>query len=186
LSGQSGQPWALGAGAATGSKNPLTGLYQTSDERFISVVMLQGFHYWPDFVEHLDRPDLIEDERFNSVEKLAENAGVASDIIREEIAKRTLAQWTEKFQTLQGQWAPVQNTVEVADDAQVRANGYITGATTSDGRDFELVTTPVQFDEAPADTARAPEFNEHCEEILAEAGIDTERMLELKVAGVIA
>lgn len=186
LSAQSGQPWALGAGAATGSKNPLTGLYQTSDERFISVVMLQGFHYWPDFVEHLGRADLIEDERFNSVEKLAENAGAAGDIIREEIAKHTLAEWTEKFKTLKGQWAPVQNTVEIADDAQVLANGYMTGSTTSDGRDFDLVTTPVQFDESPAATARAPEFNEHCEEILAEAGIDMERMIELKVAGVIA
>jgi len=186
LSAQSGQPWALGAGAATGSKNPLTGLYQTSDERFISLVMLQGFKYWPDFCRHLDREDLIEDERFSSHEKLSENAAAAGDIIREEIAKHTLAEWTAKFQTLQGQWAPVQNTVEVAADAQVRANGYITTSATKEGTAFELVSTPVQFDGDPATTRRAPEFNEHCEEILAEAGIDTERMLELKVAGVVA
>ena len=49
-----------------------------------------------------------------------------------------------------------------------------------------MVSTPVQFDGRPADTARAPEFNEHCDEILEEAGIDAERMIELKVAGVIA
>ncbi len=186
LSAQSGQPWALGAGAASGSKNPLTGLYQTSDERFISLVMLQGFKYWPDFCRHIDREDLIEDERFSSHEKLGENAQAAGDIIREEIAKHTLAEWTAKFQTLAGQWAPVQNTVEVAADAQVRANGYITSCATKEGTEFELVSTPVQFDGEPAQTARAPEFNEHCDEILAEAGIDTERMIELKVAGVIA
>ena len=186
LSGQTGKPWSLGGGGAAGSKNPLTGIYQTSDERFISVVMLQGFHYWPDFCRHIDREDLIEDPRFDSVENLSTNAGLAGDIIREEIGKQTLEEWTAKFQTLKGQWAPVQNSVEVAADPQVRANGYITGATTKEGTDFELVSNPVQFDEQPATTARAPEFNEHCEEILQEAGIDMERVIELKVAGVIA
>jgi crotonobetainyl-CoA:carnitine CoA-transferase CaiB-like acyl-CoA transferase len=186
LSGQSGKPWQLGAGAASGSRNPLAGLYQTSDERFISLVMLQGFHYWPDFCRHIEREDLVDDPRFNSVENLAANSRDAADIIRAEIAKRTLAQWTEAFRTLKGQWAPVQNTVEVMADAQVRANGYITGTSTKEGTDFEMVSTPVQFDGAPAATARAPEFNEHCDEILAEAGIDAERMIELKVAGVIA
>ena len=186
LSGQSGKPWALGGGGATGTSNPLTGLYQTSDERFISLVMLQGFHYWPDFCRHIDREDLIEDERFNSHENLSANAGTAGDIIREEIARHTLSEWTEKFRTLKGQWAPAQNSVEVAADAQVRANGYITGTATKEGTDFEMVSTPVQFDETPANTARAPEFNEHCDEILQEAGIDAERMIELKVAGVIA
>ena len=80
----------------------------------------------------------------------------------------------------------MQNTVEVAADPQVRANGYITGSATKEGTEFELVATPVQFDGEPAQTARAPEFNEHCAEILAEAGIDAERMIELQIAGVIA
>ncbi|GAB5450163.1 MAG: CoA transferase [Halioglobus sp.] len=186
LSAQSGKPWMLGAGASTGSSNPLTGLYQTSDERFISLVMLQGFKYWPDFCRHLGREDLIDDERFDSHENLSANAGAAGDIIREEIARHTLAEWTAKFQTLQGQWAPVQNTVEVAADAQVQANGYMTSSATREGDAFDLVATPVQFDGTPATTRRAPEFNEHCDEILAEAGIDVERMIELKVAGVVA
>jgi crotonobetainyl-CoA:carnitine CoA-transferase CaiB-like acyl-CoA transferase len=186
LSAQNGKPWRLGGGGASGSRNPLTGLYQTSDDRFISLVMLQGFHYWPDFCEHLGRPDLIDDDRFNSVEKLGDNAGAAGDIIREEIAKHTLAEWTRMFATLKGQWAPVQNTVEVASDAQVQANEYLVPCTNGDGESFRLVCTPVQFDEEAATTARAPGFNEHCEEILAEAGIDTQRMLELKIAGIVA
>jgi len=186
LSAQSGKPWQLGGGGASGSSNPLTGLYKTADERFVSLVMLQGFHYWPDFCRHIDRPDLIDDPRFNSVENLAENAGQAGDILRAEFAKHTLAQWTQKFQTLKGQWAPVQNSLEVTQDAQVLANGYIQGATTSNGTPFDLVATPVQFDEIPASTSRAPEFNEHCDDIMLEAGIDMDRIIELKIAGVLA
>jgi crotonobetainyl-CoA:carnitine CoA-transferase CaiB-like acyl-CoA transferase len=48
------------------------------------------------------------------------------------------------------------------------------------------VTTPVQFDEQPAATHRAPEFNEHGDEILQELGMDMERIIALRVAGAVA
>ena len=80
----------------------------------------------------------------------------------------------------------MQNTLEVAADPQVRANGYMQGAETRDGTPFELVASPVQFDAQPTGTARAPEFNEHCDEILGELGIDMDRILALKVAGAVA
>ena len=51
---------------------------------------------------------------------------------------------------------------------------------------FTLVTTPVQFAGEPSPPKRAPEFNEHCEEILAGIDCGAEEMLELKVAGVVA
>ncbi len=57
---------------------------------------------------------------------------------------------------------------------------------TADGMPFTLVTTPVQFAGEPSPPKRAPEFNEHCEEILAGIDCSTEEMLELKVAGVVA
>ena len=186
LSLQSGSPWSLAAAAAGGGPgNPLTGLYRTSDDRFVSVVMLQAFVYWPDFCEHIGRPELASDERFASSEKLAENAAAARAIIAEVIAGATLAEWTERFSTLEGQWAPVQNTLEVAADPQVRANGYIARSATRDGTEFELVASPVQFDEKPTETGRAPEFSEHGDEILQEFGFDWDRILELKAAGAV-
>jgi len=110
---------------------------------------------------------------------------VAREIIQEEIGKKTLAEWTAHFQTLQGQWTPVQNTLEVAADPQARANGYMQGAQTKEGTPFDLVATPVQFDEQPSGTARAPEFNEHGDEILKEAGYEMEQILELKAEGAV-
>jgi crotonobetainyl-CoA:carnitine CoA-transferase CaiB-like acyl-CoA transferase len=79
----------------------------------------------------------------------------------------------------------VLNTLEVAADPQVRANGYIASAKTKEGTPFELVATPVQFDEQPTPTSRAPEFNEHGDEILHELGYDMDRILELKAAGAV-
>jgi crotonobetainyl-CoA:carnitine CoA-transferase CaiB-like acyl-CoA transferase len=68
----------------------------------------------------------------------------------------------------------------------VRANGYLQEAVTRDGTRFELVASPVQFDEAPTATRRAPEFNEHGDAILQELGYDWDRILDLKAAGAVA
>jgi crotonobetainyl-CoA:carnitine CoA-transferase CaiB-like acyl-CoA transferase len=49
-----------------------------------------------------------------------------------------------------------------------------------------MVTAPVQFDEEPAVPGRAPEFNEHGDEILADIGLDSDAVVDLKVRGVVA
>lgn len=186
LSLQTGRSWQMPAIGSGGSFNPLVGTYRTSDDRFVCFVMLQAFAYWADVCEHLGRQDLISDERFATAEALGQNPGPAGEIIAEEIAKKTLAEWSEIFRTLKGQWAPVQDTLEVAADPQVRANGYMQKATTSGGTDFELVASPVQFDEQPTPTQRSPEFNEHGDALLQELGLSMDRILELKALGAIA
>ena len=186
MSLQSGQPLTpppVGGHAAI--TNPLVGTYRTKDDRYVALVMLQYFAYWADFCRHIEREELIEDERFTTAEKLAENALQAVEILREVFAKKTLAEWTQQFQTLRGQWAPVQNSLEVASDAQARAMGYIAATETSDGTPFEMAASPVQFDEQPTPTGRSPEFNEHGDEILQELGLDMDRILELRISGAI-
>jgi crotonobetainyl-CoA:carnitine CoA-transferase CaiB-like acyl-CoA transferase len=161
------------------------GIHRTSDDRYISLVMLQAAPYWADFCRHIDRPELIDDPRFDSPEKLASNAGEASDIIAAVIAQHPLAYWSEKLQTLKGQWAPVQNSLEFPHDPQVVANGYMARTATRKGVAFDLVATPVQFDEEPGATRRAPEFNEHGDEILGELGYDMDAILELRIQGAV-
>ncbi len=178
-----GSPPVGGHAAAT---NPLVGIYRTSDGRYVSFVMLQAFSYWADFCNHIERSELARDPRFDSAEHLAKNALAAVDIIREAIGSKTLAEWTQRFQTMRGQWAPVQNTLEVAADPQVRAMGYLAATETADGTPFELGASPVQFDEQPTPTARAPLFNEHGDEILQELGLDWDQIIELRAAGAIA
>ena len=185
LSLQMKRPWGTPMPGGTGSFNPLVGVYQTKDGRSLCLVMLQASRYWADFCEHIDRPELATDPRFADNEKLQTNASEAAAMVREVLATRTLAEWSERFQTLQGQWAPVQNTLEVVEDPQMRANGYMARTATREGTEFELVASPVQFDEAPTPTHRAPEFNEHGDEILQELGFDMDRILELKAAGAV-
>jgi len=191
--------WAMSAGIAMslgqrapwraeqvrGGANPLVGIYRTSDGRDLTFVMLQAVEYWPDLCKHIGREDLIDDARFATHEQLARNAQDAREILQAEIGREALAVWRARFQTLKGQWAVVQNTHEVASDPQFVANGYLVEAETRAGAAFQLVSSPVQFDGNPHATRRAPEFNEHGDEILSEAGFDTERVLEMKMSGAV-
>jgi crotonobetainyl-CoA:carnitine CoA-transferase CaiB-like acyl-CoA transferase len=88
--------------------NPLVGVYETKDNRYISLVMMQPTKFWADVCRHIDREDLIDDPRFATVESIAEHTGEAVEVLREAIGTRTLPEWSERFATLAGPWAPVQ------------------------------------------------------------------------------
>ena len=164
--------------------NPLVGSYRTSDDRWISLAMLTPGRFWADFCAHIERPDLATDPRFATAEALMtpESTQAATELIADAFAHKPFEHWVNQLQTLGGQWAPIQNALEVGNDPQLRANGYIRPVTDADGNERELVASPVQFDNTPPELDRAPQFAEHTDEILAELGYDAERILELRLA----
>jgi len=167
-------------------RNPLSGgAYQTSDGRWVLLGMLQPGAYWPEFCERMGRPELITDERFESGEKIMENALAGIDYVIEMVGGLTLQEFTERMNGAKGQWAIVQNTYEAGMDPQARANGYIAEVTDADGIPRELVLNPVQFDETPAVISRSPQFAEHTDEILRELGRSDEELIALKIAGAV-
>lgn len=191
LSGQSGKPWSQPPTGFDHLRNPLVHSYRTADGRWLNFTMLQGFKYWPQACELVRRTDLLDDPRFDTPQTLSENAPVAARIFAEEIAKAELAEWERRLHSggFTGQWAVVQDSTEVSGDSQVRANDYMVSAQSSTGVDFELAATPVQFNESSCPTRRAPDFNEHCEEILREAlglELDDEAIIQLKIDGAVA
>ena len=181
LSLRLGEPIVPGPLGAHGSPhNPLTGLYRTSDGRYLSLVMLQPTKFWADVCEHIGRPELADDPRFATAELIAENTPAGVEILREAIATRTLAEWTERFATLAGPWAPVQDSLQAGHDPQVRANEYIVSA-----GELELAASPVQFDVTAPGLGPAPEFAAQTEEVLLELGLDWDRIIALKEAGAV-
>ncbi|GAB2831534.1 CoA transferase [Actinocorallia aurea] len=181
LSAHLGEPMVAAKTGVHGSPaNPLTGLYRTADGRYLSLVMLQAEKFWADVCRHLDRPDLIDDPRFATGADIAANTGQAVEILREVVATRTLAEWSERFTTLSGPWAPVQDSFQVVSDGQVRANDYLV-----DTGELTVAASPVQFDVASPKAGPAPEFAAQTEEVLLELGLTWERVIELKTKGAI-
>ncbi|HSO97102.1 MAG TPA: CoA transferase [Acidimicrobiia bacterium] len=165
--------------------NPLVGTYPTKDGRFIILVLLQADRYWPDLCQHLDRPDLLDDPRFKDGAARYEHRRECIEVLRGVFRTRTYDEWRERLQTLEGVWAPLQTTLEVHDDPQAVANGYLEPITTSTGAEFRLPANPVQFDETPPEVGGAPEHGEHTDEVLLELGLTYDEILEHKVTGAV-
>jgi crotonobetainyl-CoA:carnitine CoA-transferase CaiB-like acyl-CoA transferase len=165
--------------------NPLVGTYPTKDGRFIILVLLQADRYWPDLCKHLERPDLLDDPRFKDGAARYEHRAECIQELREIFRTRTYAEWCDRLQTLQGVWAPLQTPLELHDDPQAIANGYLEPITAASGAEFRLPANPVQFDETPPSVGCAPDHGEHTEEVLLELGLTYDEILEHKVTGAV-
>ncbi len=165
--------------------NPLVGTYPTKDGRFISLILLQADRFWPDLAAHLDRPDLLDDPRFKDAAARYENRRECIQVLRDIFRTRTYDEWRERLQTLQGVWAPLQTPLEVHDDPQVVANGYLEPIESDGGSRFVLPANPVQFDETPASVRRAPDHGEHTDEVLLELGLSYDEIIEHKISGAV-
>jgi crotonobetainyl-CoA:carnitine CoA-transferase CaiB-like acyl-CoA transferase len=187
ISQRTGVPYVKREPGSGAQGNPLVSSYRTADDRWITFCMLQGFRYWPEVSRVLGRPEWAGDPRFASPELLFENHEAAAGLVAGVMATATLAEWKERLRDLKGQWSPVQDSLDIAGDPMVRANGYLQETQTQDGVPFELVTSPVQFDGRPAEPRRAPGFNEHGDAILrSELGLDEDAIVDLKAKGIVA
>jgi crotonobetainyl-CoA:carnitine CoA-transferase CaiB-like acyl-CoA transferase len=166
--------------------NPLSATYATKDGKYLTLTCLQAAKYWPEVVGLMGQPELATDERFADAASITANVAEATALLREAFAQGTADEWRERFADFSGQWTMVQDMLEATTDPQSVANGYVQDCETADGTPFQLAAAPVQFDGQAAAPQRAPEFNEHADDILATLGLDTEAILDLKIRGVVA
>jgi crotonobetainyl-CoA:carnitine CoA-transferase CaiB-like acyl-CoA transferase len=188
LTQQAGEPWSgrMDLGINT-PRNPLVGNFVTADSKWLAFSMLQGFAYWAEMCVALGIPELIDDHRFTTHELLFANGSAAAELVKAAIAAQPIAVWKERLRDVKGQWAPVQDSLEISEDPMVIANGYLGETKTQHGVPIALVTTPVQFDEAPSPPGRSPGFNEHGDDILRdELGLGDDAIIDLKIKGVVA
>jgi crotonobetainyl-CoA:carnitine CoA-transferase CaiB-like acyl-CoA transferase len=179
-----GEPWrAMDRFPAT---NALAGTYRTQDDRWIVLVCLQGFHQWPEFCRAVSRPEWVDDPRFTTPEAFQENTPACADLLDGLFASAPLVDWKRILADFDGVSEVFQNTHEVAQDPQALANGYIADLQSGSGETFQLVGSPLQFDEQPSQPTRAPEAGEHTEQVLLELGLEWEQIEALKKAGSIS
>jgi len=167
--------------------NPMVGFYRTSDQRAVCIFVLQPSPHIRSFLEHLGRPDLLLDPRYENAERLLENAEAAALEFARVFEEHPLSYWRRRLQTFSGQWAPVQSLEEIIVDEQALANDLLLNVDPEELKPVGArVRGPVRFDRSSSLARAAPEAFEHTEALLLDLGLEWERILELKAAKIIA
>jgi crotonobetainyl-CoA:carnitine CoA-transferase CaiB-like acyl-CoA transferase len=165
--------------------NPLVNNYRTADGRWISLCMLQRDQYWDGMLVAMDRKDLRTDERFNTPEALGAHIGDAIAELEQIFAGLTLEQARRALSSQQGQWDVMQNVLELPADPQAIANGFVQSVPYGDDVTMPLVASPAQFDRTPPRLSHAPGFGADTDDVLAELGLDSEQIMQARIAGAV-
>ncbi len=151
------------------------------------VIAIGNNELWRKFCEHVDRPELIDDERFHTNALRTENHESLFPALAEIMCRRTTDEWIEALEAIGVPCGPVNTVDKVANDPQVLARDMIaevehntTGTVQIPGIPIKLSETPGQID------APAPNLGEHTSEILTGLlGLEAEEVNQLKQNGIV-
>lgn len=165
--------------------NPLGLSYHTSDNRWITLTMLESDRWWPELLRHIEREDLAQDPRFVDHASRAANAEACIAELTATFASRPISEWREKLRGMRAPFEIVQDQMDIINDPQVNANGYLTEIDHPSGQKVKVAAAPVQFDSELLSLTAAPEVGANTEEVLLEIGMDWDELIALKDANAI-
>jgi len=166
------------------SANPMGNFFKCSDGKWICLVPRQGNADWASYVKVLDRPDLMDDERFTTSKARRANGRDLVDLIDAEFAKHPFEVWAKRLDEADLAWAPFQSPAEAAQDPQAEAAGAFVDVKRHDGTGtFRSPATPARFHNYQQGALDpAPTIGQHTDEVLESYGFDLDK---LRAAGVI-
>ena len=141
---------------------------------------------WQGMCNALNRPDLIEDPRFNSVALRGRNSAERRAITSGEIEKWPTKEILKRLDERSVPCAPILSRTDLLEDEQIRVNKLIE---IHDDAQLGPVRQPrpaARFDKTPAAViAMAPYLGQHNAELLGELGYADEEIARLGAAGVL-
>ncbi|MDE2988699.1 MAG: CoA transferase [Chloroflexota bacterium] len=166
--------------------NPLYNSYRSSDGKWMQLAMIQEERFWGPFAEAIEQPVLTEDLRFAEASVRRKHIREAVEVIERRIGEEPRDHWAAIFDARDFPWAPAADSVEIANDPQAAANGYVRTMQHRTAGDFKIFGLPFQLEQAPTEThSSAPELGEHTEVVLEELGYGWDEIAEMKQSGVI-
>ncbi|MBW2091410.1 MAG: CoA transferase [Deltaproteobacteria bacterium] len=174
----------LGAFYRERHPNPLANTYTTKDGKAVRFNALQADRYWAKFCKIFEIEDLEHDPRFATIEARQENRKELNHLLEEKFAKKTLDEWRPLIADIPA--SPFHTLVDVMNDPQAEANDFFPTYDHPSYGPMKIMASPVNLSKTPA-TIRmpAPEFSQHTEEVLLEAGYTWEEIARFKDEGVV-
>jgi crotonobetainyl-CoA:carnitine CoA-transferase CaiB-like acyl-CoA transferase len=164
--------------------NPLIGPYRTGDARWLLLNMLDDTRHWAPACRALGLDELIDDPDYIDTAARSEHREELRRLIAEVIESLPLSELRDRLGAEDTIYAALASQLEVIDDPQVIANGYLAKHPTHPTA--RLACAPMQYDDEMTEIRRAaPGIGEHTEEVLAELGYSDAEVATLRATGAI-
>ncbi|MEO2168821.1 MAG: CoA transferase, partial [bacterium] len=146
--------------------------------KYLTLMMWQDeARFFPIFARAAGFEDLLDDSRYATSEKRAEHLADLIAEIQRRFRDHPCEEWVRRLSGSECIWGRNQSPIEIPDDPQVRANGYILDIPRDDGTTFRAIGSPIVFDgEAPVARHAAQTLGQATEEVLLESGASPEEL----------
>ena len=160
------------------------GPYLARNGKYVNVAVATAKDWEAFCQEVIERPDLLQDQRFATVEGRRENRAVLEEMIEKIFLRRDHNDWLERLKKAQLPYGEVRGIAEVLAHPQAIARRLIREVESPVGR-VPVVGSPLRLSDSPARYDRIPDLGEDTEAILHEAGYDSAAIDKLREEKVI-
>ena len=133
------------------------------------IIALGNDTLWAKFCEHVDRHELISDERFRTNADRTENHSELFPILSEIMSQRPTDDWIDALGAIGVPCGPINAMDKVVSHPQVQAREMITRIAHDITGEVEVPGVPIKLSETPGNVdAPAPSLGEHTTEVLTD------------------
>lgn len=153
---------------------------QRSADGWVHLLPYSTKNYFDLFVE-AGRPDLVDDERFATVNSRVANINALYEIVHAIAATKTTAEWMDFTEKHSIPCMPVNEIDKLEHDPHFAAVGLFEPAEHPSEGTYRVIRDPVVFasDDSPTLRRHAPRVGEHTAEVLAELGWSADDIAKL-------
>jgi formyl-CoA transferase len=140
---------------------------------------------WKPLTELIGKPELAEDPAWATPEVRLSKLDKAFALIEEWTEKHTKWEVMDKLNAHNIPCGPILSTKEIIEDETLAELGTVVEVEHPERGSFKTVGNPLKLSDSVVEVRRPPLLGEHNDEVLGALGYSTERLAELRTAGVI-
>jgi formyl-CoA transferase len=158
-----------------------TGVFKTSDGHIN--IAATGQKIWERFCSALEAPELVHRPEYKSGAERSKNRDSLNAEIGSHIAKRSAADWVERFNKAGVPCGPIYSIDQVYGDPQVEHLGLAQTVKTKDKKTLRMAGQPMTLSRTPSRLAAPPPaLGEHTDAVLEEFGFKAKEIAALRKA----
>ncbi len=161
--------------------NALINMYLCADGKWINLFMPQADRFWPNFCKAMGLEYLIDDPKYKDIWIRAENSAELVAILDPIFASKSREEWIRIMHGNECVADIINDYSDLPNDPQVIANNYLPEFEHPNYGKIYYSPIPVEFSATPGQLRMpAPEFGQHTEEILLDAGYSWHEITQFK------